>query len=84
KLKDSIKEAFFMRGFRFIEVYAPCITYVVRYEGKTPGEKIRELFSVCMPKETADERKAIPIGVFKREDKPGYVEMYSEYRRSIS
>lgn len=88
KLKDSIKEAFFMRGFRFIEVYAPCITYVVRYEGKTAGEKIKELFSTCIPREMVDRapqgKKVIEVGVFKKEDKPGYIEMYSDYRRSIA
>ncbi len=86
QLKNSFKEALAMgRGFRFVEVYAPCITYVVRYEGKTPGQKLKELMKLCTPIEALgklppEERaRRIPVGVFKREDKPGFVELYREY-----
>ncbi|HDI02012.1 MAG TPA: 2-oxoacid:ferredoxin oxidoreductase subunit beta [Ignisphaera sp.] len=86
QLKESFKEAIEMkRGFRFVEVYAPCITYVVRYEGKTAGQKLKELMKICTPIKTFEklppEEKInrIVVGVFKREDKPGYVELYNEY-----
>ncbi len=87
QLVNSIVDALtrFRRGFRFIEVVAPCITYVVRYEGKTPGEKLRELMRVCTPIERYEKippeerRGLIPVGVLKAEDKPGYVELYREY-----
>lgn len=84
QLKDSIKEALTQvnKGFRFIEVYAPCITYVVRRENKTPGEKLKELMRICIPIEKymrisrEDKSKYIPVGVLKKEVKPGYVEQY--------
>ncbi len=87
KLKESFKEALsnYSRGFRFIEVVAPCITYVVRYEGKTPAQKIKELRETCVEVRSVEEISEveksgrIPVGVFKRENKPGYVEMYREY-----
>lgn len=87
QLKDSIKEALtrIRRGFRFIEVWAPCITYVVRYEGKTPGSKLLEMRETCIPLkryESLDpgEREGkVSVGVLKREDKPGYIETYREY-----
>ncbi len=78
QLKNSIKEALskYSRGFRFIEVIAPCITYVVRYEGKTPGQKIKELMKVCRPN---TETPYGHIGILKAEDKPGYLDRYFEY-----
>ncbi len=84
QLKESLKEVLTVikRGFRFIEVYAPCVTYVVRREGKTPGEKLKELMRRCIPIEKyrmlSDDEKNnyVPVGVFKREDKPGYIERY--------
>ncbi len=89
QLKESIKEALtkYSRGFRFIEVIAPCITYVVRYEGKTPAQKVKELMRVCIPMSKyrelpPNERiKYVGVGVLKREDKLGYVEAYMEYVR---
>lgn len=87
QLKESIKEVLtkYSRGFRFIEVWAPCITYVVRYEGKTPGEKLKEMREVCVPvskyEGLSGEEKAkyVAVGVFKKEDKPGFIELYKEY-----
>ncbi len=86
QLKNSFKEVLTMgRGFRFVEVYAPCITYVVRYEGKTPGQKLKELMKLCTPIEALEKlppeerARRIPVGVFKKEDKPGFVELYREY-----
>ena len=70
------------RGFRFIEVYAPCTTYVVRREGKTPGEKLRELMRSCVnwrkwEQLSAEERtRLIPTGVYREEDKPGFLDNY--------
>ena len=89
QLKNSFKEVFtrIKRGFRFIEVYAPCITYVVRREKKSPGEKLKELMRRCIPlkkyyslldNERGDK---IPIGVYKAEDKPGFLENYRAYIR---
>jgi len=86
QLKNSFIEALKMRrGFRYIEVYAPCVTYVVRYEGKTPGQKLKELAKQCIPLDRylalpmGERGRYIAVGVFKREDKPGYIEMYREY-----
>jgi len=87
RLKASIEEALsrHRRGFRFIEIYAPCTTYVTRYEGLTPGEKIHSLRKACIPLEkyysmTHEKReKHIPVGVYKREDKPGFLEQYLSY-----
>ncbi len=87
KLKESIKEVLstYSKGFRFIEVVAPCITYVVRYEGKTPGQKIKELRELCVevrdPSEIDEVEKSgrIAVGVFKKELKPGYIELYRRY-----
>jgi len=86
QLKNSFVEVLKMgKGFRYIEVYAPCVTYVVRYEGKTPGQKLKEMVRQCMPLEKyltlPPEERAhyISVGVFKREDRPGYVERYREY-----
>lgn len=87
QLKESIKEVLtkYSRGFRFIEVWAPCITYVVRYEGKTPGEKLKEMREVCVPVSkyeglSGEEKvKYVAVGVFKKEDKPGFIELYREY-----
>ncbi|NPA97068.1 MAG: 2-oxoacid:ferredoxin oxidoreductase subunit beta [Crenarchaeota archaeon] len=87
KLKQSFKEALseVSKGFRFIEVVAPCITYVVRYEGKTPGQKIKELREACVEVKSISEiddverRGKIAVGVFKKELKPGYVELYESY-----
>ncbi len=87
QLKESIKEVLtkYTRGFRFIEVWAPCVTYVVRYEGRTPGEKLKEMREVCVPLSRydglpAEEKvKHVGVGVFKKEDKPGFVELYKEY-----
>lgn len=87
QLKNSFKEVLsnINRGFRFIEVYAPCITYVVRREGKTPGQKLRELMTTCIPYKKylefePDKREMyIPVGVFKAENKPGFIETYRSY-----
>jgi len=86
-LKNSIKDALsrYNRGFRFIEVYAPCITYVVRREGKTPGQKLKELMRQCVRLETwrkmspEEREKHVATGVFKAEDKPGFIETYKTY-----
>ncbi len=91
-LKESIKTALskIRRGFRFIEVYAPCVTYVVRREGKTPGEKLKELMKKCVDfkkweKLSPEERKTcIPTGVLKAEDKPGFIDTYREYLARIN
>ncbi len=79
QLKNSFKDALsrYARGFRFIEVIAPCVTYVVRYEGKTPGQKIKELMRVCRVGETPYGR----VGVLKAENNPGFLERYEEYIR---
>lgn len=89
QLKNTFKEVLsnINRGFRFIEVYAPCITYVVRREGKSPGQKLRELMTICIPYkkymelEPCEREKYVPVGVFKAEDKPGFVETYRNYLR---
>ncbi len=89
QLKNTFKEVLssINRGFRFIEVYAPCVTYVVRREGKSPGQKLRELMTKCIPYkkymelEPAVREKYVPVGVFKAEDKPGFVETYRNYAR---
>ncbi len=87
QLKNSFIDALskIRRGFRFIEVYAPCITYVVRREGKSAGEKLMELRRKCIPYKKymelqEDERRDyIPVGVYRCEDKPGYIDRYREY-----
>jgi len=89
QLKNTFKEVLssINRGLRFIEVYAPCVTYVVRREGKSPGQKLRELMTKCIPYkkymelEPAVREKYVPVGVFKAEDKPGFVETYRNYAR---
>jgi len=82
QLKDSIKDVFsrITRGFRFIEVIAPCTTYVSRRLGKTPADTIKDLLreSVMVNKAKSMKDKVI-IGVFKFEDKPGYIELYRDY-----
>ncbi|RLG77227.1 MAG: 2-oxoacid:ferredoxin oxidoreductase subunit beta [Thermoprotei archaeon] len=87
QLKESFKEVLskVTKGLRFIEIVAPCVTYVVRYEGKTPGEKIKELARTCVDKDTyaslspKERRDLIPVGVFRRENKPGFIDRYREY-----
>lgn len=84
QLKESLREALFRRrrGFRFIEVVAPCATYVARRLGMEPGEMLKELL-----RSSVDVRRAgagagegrLLVGVFKSEDKPGYLELYSKY-----
>ena len=58
------------RGFRFIEVYAPCITYVARYRGLTPAQMLRELEKVCR------EGGEVRVGVFVKRDEPGFIDRY--------
>jgi len=90
-LKNSIKDALskYGRGFRFIEVVAPCITYVARRLGKRAGEVIKELLKLGIRiRDLNDIDKysregKIGIGVFKAEDKPGYVELYGEYVKRV-
>ncbi|MEM1643930.1 MAG: thiamine pyrophosphate-dependent enzyme [Desulfurococcaceae archaeon] len=87
QLKESIKEALikYYEGFRFIEVWAPCITYVVRYEGKTPGGALKEMSKRCIPlsdygKLPMEKRNGIiAVGVFKKELKPGFINLYRSY-----
>ncbi len=87
QLKNSIKDVLtkYKRGFRFIEVYAPCITYVVRRENKSPGEKLRELMKICIPYtrykslKPSKRRNLIPVGIFKAEDKPGFIDRYRSF-----
>ncbi|MCD6300952.1 MAG: 2-oxoacid:ferredoxin oxidoreductase subunit beta [Staphylothermus sp.] len=86
-LKNSFKKVLgeIKRGFRFIEVYAPCTTFVIRRENKTPGQKLKELMNTCigleklekMPRE--ERTKYIPTGVFKENDKPGFIDNYRQY-----
>ncbi len=91
QLKQSFKDVLFRyrRGFRFIEVYAPCTTYVVRREGKTPGQKLRELMVNCIPyrkyMELGPEQRKnkIPVGVFKAEDKPGFIDTYYGFMEKV-
>ena len=86
-LKNSIKDALskYRRGFRFIEVVAPCVTYVARRLGKSAGNIIKELLKLGIKiKDLNDLDKysregKIGIGILKAEDKPGYVELYREY-----
>lgn len=88
-LKESFKEVFsrYTRGFRFIEVWAPCVTYVVRYEGKSPGQKLSEMMRICIDyrryRALPPEKQVgyVPVGVFKREDKPGFIDRYRDYVR---
>ena len=88
-LKESFKEVFsrYTRGFRFIEVWAPCVTYVVRYEGKSPGQKLGEMMRTCIDyrryRALPPEKRMgyVPVGVFKREDKPGFIDRYRDYVR---
>ena len=90
-LKNSIKDALskYGRGFRFIEVVAPCITYVARRLGKRAGEVIKELLKLGVRiRDLNDIDKysregKIGIGVLKAEDKPGYVELYGEYVKKV-
>ncbi len=87
QLKESVKEALtkYDKGFRFIEVWAPCITYVVRYEGKTPGRALKEMSRKCIPlsdyeKLPVEKRDgSIAVGVFKKELKPGFIDLYRSY-----
>jgi len=84
QLKDSIKDVLskITRGFRFIEVVAPCMTYVSRRLGKTPVDTIKDLLreSIMINKFNVKKDK-ITVGIFKLEDKPGYIELYREYIR---
>ncbi len=86
QLKDSIKEALFKhrRGFRYIEVVAPCTTYVARRLGLRPSNILRDLLRKS--RRVGESREAtqggedtIAVGVFKSEDKPGYIELYRGY-----
>ena len=85
-LKNSFKKVLgeIKRGFRFIEVYAPCTTFVIRRENKTPGQKLKELMNTCIGLEkweklSPEERaKYIPTGVFREEDKPGFIDNYKQ------
>jgi len=92
-LKNSIKDALsrYRRGFRFVEVVAPCTTYVARRLGKRAGEVIKELLKLGVRiKDLNDLDKysregKIGFGILKAEDKPGYVELYREYvKRAVS
>ncbi len=90
-LKNSFKKVLgeIKRGFRFIEVYAPCTTFVIRRENKTPGQKLKELMNTCIGYEKweklpARERtKYIPTGVFREEDKPGFIDNYKQLIASL-
>ncbi len=87
QLKESFKDILtkYRRGFRFIEVVAPCITYVARRLGKKPGEMLRELLRSSVRVSSIDDidkySDKIPVGIFKAEDKPGFIELYMEYVR---
>ncbi len=85
QIKSSVKEVLteVTEGFRFIEVWAPCVTYVVRYEGKSPGQKLKEMMKeVCVPlkrwEELPEGERAgkVPVGVLKKEVRPGYLTLY--------
>ncbi len=86
-LKESIKHMLFRRrrGFRFLEVVAPCTTYVSRRRGLRPGEALKELLrkSVRLEKPgkpgSGGPGERIVVGVFKDEDKPGYLDLYYSY-----
>jgi 2-oxoglutarate ferredoxin oxidoreductase subunit beta len=86
-LKNSFKEVLteVTQGFRFIEVWAPCTTYVIRYEGITPGEKLKIMNKICIPlskySEISDDWKIkyVPVGVFKKELKPGFLELIKQH-----
>jgi len=90
-LKNSIKDALskYRRGFRFIEVIAPCITYVARRLGKRAAKVIKELLKLGIRiKDFNDLDKysregKIGIGILKAEDKPGYVDLYGEYVKRV-
>jgi len=90
-LKNSIKDALsrYRRGFRFIEVVAPCITYVARRLGKRASEVIKELLKLGVRVKDPNDldrysrEGRIGIGILKAEDKPGYVELYEEYVRRV-
>lgn len=86
QLKDSIREALFRlrRGFRYIEVVAPCTTYVARRLGLKPSSILRDLLKNS--KRVEEIRRgdtigedSIVVGIFKSEDKPGYIELYQDY-----
>ena len=87
RLKESIKDILFRykRGFRFLEVVAPCTTYVSRRLGLSPGEALKNLMRRSVSLETAkklepEELKGkVVVGVFKAEDKPGYLDLYAAY-----
>jgi len=91
QLKNSFKDVLkrIRRGFRFIEVVAPCITYVARRIGKKPSEMLRSLLRDSIIVEKAKSmskeelRNKIVVGVFKSEDKAGYLELYEDYVRRI-
>ncbi len=88
-LKKSFKDVFskYRKGFRFIEIWAPCVTYFVRYEGLTPGEKLKELGKQCVPLSQQKELVAtsecvkVPVGIYKALNNPGYLDRYIKISR---
>lgn len=86
QLEKSLIEALeIKRGFRFIEVVSVCPTRWGRFVRKTAVELMRELRERSVPIERArgEQRRenVIVVGVFKRDNKPGFIERYEDLKR---
>ncbi|MEM2956406.1 MAG: thiamine pyrophosphate-dependent enzyme [Candidatus Pacearchaeota archaeon] len=73
-LKNLIKEAIKHKGFSFIEILQPCITYNNTFSEY--NSKIYEMKEIPLNAlEVAKERARIPIGIFRKISKPTYEEI---------
>jgi 2-oxoglutarate ferredoxin oxidoreductase subunit beta len=73
-MKKTIKEAIKHKGFSFVEILQPCVTYhntFAEYSAKT-----YEMKSIDESK--AKEKGKIPIGIFRKSAKPTYEEVVNE------
>jgi 2-oxoglutarate ferredoxin oxidoreductase subunit beta len=73
-MKKTIKEAIKHKGFSFVEILQPCVTYhntFAEYSAKT--YEMKEIDET-----KAKEKGKIPIGIFRRVTKPVYEETVKE------
>src|SRR3989339_29949 len=83
-LKELIKGAISHKGFAFIDIFQPCVTfnkintyqwfqqrvYKLETEGHNPKDKEAAMKKAL--EESATDYKRLPIGLFYKEDKPTY------------
>jgi len=83
-LKELIKGAISHKGFAFIDIFQPCVTFnkintyqwfqqrVYKLETESHNPKDKEAAMKKALEESATDYKRLPIGLFYKEDKPTY------------